>query len=151
MSTSRRPGCLPFPLAPRTKSPFSPLPGLYFQTLGTHSRHLLPSAFHQTAHSSLRLLLSPSFGRKLSAMVPLTLSIRIRPFPLEPTAPSWQTRYSNQSIPREGHPRLPIEPCGEQRSPGDRVVCGWRDSLPISFGICPGGTMSLTGLGYKRH
>lgn len=118
ISTSCRPGCLPSPWHPRTKSPFSPLSALCIQALGAHGWHLLPSAFHQTAHSRLRLVLPPSFGRKPPAMVPLTLSIRIGYFPLEPAAPSWQTRHSNQPIPQGGHPRLPTEPCGDSALQG---------------------------------
>lgn len=71
---------------------------------------------------------------------------------MEPTASSWQTGHFPLSIPWEGRPRLPIEPCGDRALQGaEWLADGEANSLSISFGICPGDTTLLTGLGYKRH
>lgn len=81
---SCRPGCFPFP-------PLSSLCSLYLATgllkllCSSHCTHF-PVSFPGTAHSNLRLLVS-AFGRKLSAVVSLTMSSRLGYFPWSPWTP----------------------------------------------------------------
>lgn len=138
----------------------SPLSALYTQPLGCSGKaslplqvSLLPSVFPRGSAFQPQSLLFLLFGRNLSAVVSLTTNSRIGYFPWSPWVPL--SRPDTLPSPSLGKGTISVSQqnfvgTGLSRERSD-FGDGEENSVSISLGICPGDTMSLAGLGLKRH